>query len=677
MSLELYINNTFVELSDKSRIGLTLQANDIGDIQNKRANFTNQFKVPKTNSNNFLFGFCGNVSSQTNMPYQKATAKIIQDGIELVQNGYAIIDEAAENFSITVYSGNADLFELIKDKKLTELDLSAYDHVWNKTNAYANINSGTNEAGYVYALVDYGRMGSGNMRLNYTPPSIRVNKIIQLIIEGAGFNIAGGIYTDSDSILHSMILPYSRNEYNVDQATLDANLFSVGKLTDENVTLPTNTTGKITTAAHVTFDDETGAYFDTGGLQSDGTYFVGLSCFQTISVELQIDNTLNLPTGAATHSGSTIAIVTIEKVAASGITSVLKTETYYLSATNTINIATDNVHLNYGDLIRVTVIGKTDLLFFDGSGFEVDDEGTIDFVITDASFWSNSLDNNIIYGNTLIMSSLLPDMTQANFLKSILQFVGGQIQTNSADSTVYLEFFEKLKDNRPSKKDWSLKFTSGVDAVKFRAPYGQTNYLKYKKDESNLVDPEIGNGSFQIADNTLDLEKNVVQSLFAGTETGPVKDIGNINIYPPYVNKVDATTFMFTNKTEPRILLYEATTFADTIHYIGTSAVDGFGTDTFDLNKGFSAWFIDANNVRDFHLGFNNSLIADYYQTLINMLQQYKSVSAEIMLTTNDIGNYFDHLIPIYCDKHAADFYCYLIENYQKGKLTKCNLIRL
>jgi len=677
MALELYINNQFVELSEKSKIGLSLQANDIADIQNKKANFTNQFKVPKTNANNFLFGFCNVVASGSVIPYQKNEAKIVQDGIEIVQNGYCIIDEAGEYFSITVYSGNADLFEKIKNKKLTELDLSAYNHVWNKTNAQANINSGTNEDGYVYALVDYGRMGSGNMRLNYTPPSIRVKKIIQTIIEGAGFNVAGGIYDDTDSILNSMILPYSRNEYNVDQATLDANLFSVGKLTDEDVTLPTNTSGKITTGNWVQFDDETGAYFDTGNLQSDGTYFVGLSCFQTISIQLQIDNTLNLPIGAASYSGSTTAVISIEKTSATGITNVIKTETHYLSATNTINIVTDNIHLSYGDLIRVKVIGTTAMNFFDGSGFQIFDEGTIDFEIKAASYWSNSLDNNIVYGNTLSIASLLPDMNQADFLKSILQFVCGQVQTSSADSTVYLEFFEKLNENKPIKKDWSLKFTGNPASIKFRPPYGQTNYLRYKHDDSNLVDPDIGNGSFQIADNTLPLEKDVVQSIFAGTETGAIKDIGNVNIYPPYINKVDATTFMFTNKTEPRILLYEPTTFADIVHYVGDSAVDGFGTDTFDSTSGYSAWFIDPHNTRDYHLGFNNSLIADFYQALINMLQQYKSVSEEVLLTTNDIGNYFDHLIPIYCDKHAADFYCFSIENFKSGNLTKVNLIRL
>ena len=96
---ELYLNEKYIELSEESRIGLTLIANDIGSVQNKRANFSNQFKVPKTGNNLINLGYPNDLNGQSDLPYTKLSCRAVQDGVEIITNGYAIInDNGLSNF---------------------------------------------------------------------------------------------------------------------------------------------------------------------------------------------------------------------------------------------------------------------------------------------------------------------------------------------------------------------------------------------------------------------------------------------------------------------------------------------------------------------------------------------------------------------------------------------------
>jgi hypothetical protein len=87
------------------------------------------------------------------MPYRKAKARLVKNGIEIVPDGYAILNESDnDGYSVQVLSGNMDFFKTIEGKKMSDLDLSEYDHTWNSATI---IDSFSNTEGYIYSIIDW------------------------------------------------------------------------------------------------------------------------------------------------------------------------------------------------------------------------------------------------------------------------------------------------------------------------------------------------------------------------------------------------------------------------------------------------------------------------------------------------------------------------------------------
>ena len=689
---ELYLNEKYIELSEESRIGLTLIANDIGSVQNKRANFSNQFKVPKTGNNLINLGYPNDLNGQSDLPYTKLSCRAVQDGVEIITNGYAIINDSDEFISVTVYSGNADFFEAIKGLKLTDIDLSAYNHVWNLANIVDNIDNQTNEDCYVYGLVAYGESlpSGGSVRVKYLLPSIRAKILLEKIVSNSGFDISGALYDDPNSILHKMILPYSRNEEQQDESVYIQQKFNAGLVAAKSDSAPSGVSFyPYGVNGHILFNDETTPpYFDTSGLQIDGEYTSALQMFQSFSVIMNIDITITAPPTYVYINGGVGITIDVIATSVTGLKKVIKSvgNSYYglldgVPFPTTYTLVTDSTLINVGDKITTNVRISNNLVFLDVAFQVINEEGTVASLIKNTSNWLNTIDGNIVYGQTLIMSSLLPDMLQSDYIKTLLQMTCGQIQTNNYSNTIYLSSFQEVTENT-TIKDWSERYNDKTDQIKFHSSYSQNNYLKYKSDSSNEVTPgvpnNIGDGVIIINDEALTKEATIIQLQFAGTPTTPTaRHIGG-GLYKvlPLINKVDPKTFYFTLNTEPRILLYERETYATPVRYLGDTSVDPPPYD-FLLSANYTTWFIDTSTYRTFQLGFNNNLIQKFFQTLIGILTKYKEVEVEINLTVADLNNYFDHNIPVYIEKYQEKFYVSSVNNYQNGKLTKCTLIRL
>jgi hypothetical protein len=153
MSLDIYINEQLLELNNSKGIGLTFQIGSIFNPGNRAGNLSNKFKVPKTRRNTEILGNLSNINSATNIPYQRNTGKIVQDGIEIFPDGFAIVDDTAAEYGVTVYSGNVSFFDLIKGANINELDLSDFCEDWTVSNVLATFN---NTDGFIYPIVDWG-----------------------------------------------------------------------------------------------------------------------------------------------------------------------------------------------------------------------------------------------------------------------------------------------------------------------------------------------------------------------------------------------------------------------------------------------------------------------------------------------------------------------------------------
>ena len=194
MSLDVYINDQLLELNSNKGIGLTFQIGSILNPGNRAGNLSNNFKVPKTRQNTEILENLSNINSTTNIPYQRNTGKIVQDGIEIFPDGFAIVDSTGSDYSITIYSGNVSFFDLIKGANISDLDLSDLCEEWTVANVIATFN---NTDGFIYPIIDWGIIGVqllDNTTLqnsNALIPVLFLKEVLNRIATSVGYEIKG------------------------------------------------------------------------------------------------------------------------------------------------------------------------------------------------------------------------------------------------------------------------------------------------------------------------------------------------------------------------------------------------------------------------------------------------------------------------------------------------------
>ena len=241
---ELYINDSLIDLPEEVEIALTFQVNDIAQMEDRQANFSNQFELPVTNHNRLSLGFSEIVSSSTYAPYRQLKCSYYENGVALIDNGYAIIEGYTDVFSVTIYSGIFDFFEQIKDRSIQELDFSEYDHDFTMFEI-KNINDA--DLDISWALIQYGSVNpsSNEIDIRYLNPQISLDTIIKKIIAVTTYTVTGNIFgqpeykglrmtldktqalSEESVILARTVKAYSDNNFNASQAGA-TNIFTIG-----------------------------------------------------------------------------------------------------------------------------------------------------------------------------------------------------------------------------------------------------------------------------------------------------------------------------------------------------------------------------------------------------------------------------------------------------------------
>lgn len=183
MNDRLFINGFELDINPLKKIAENYQVNDLFDFANRQTNFTNTFDLPKSDKNIDILEGLGLVGGTSNIPYQLNSLTYFREGIQVFSNATAIIKETENDFKCNAYFGNNNLFDVIESKKLSELNLSQFDHVLNADNFFKYLN-GTD---MVYALGDYSQMNDQTIDINYQVPSIRKAWIWNKIFAEAGF----------------------------------------------------------------------------------------------------------------------------------------------------------------------------------------------------------------------------------------------------------------------------------------------------------------------------------------------------------------------------------------------------------------------------------------------------------------------------------------------------------
>lgn len=216
-----------VDLYDDVAAEYTYAIDDVKDFASRNTSFSKTIVVPGTANNNKLFGHIFEFASSNpydptkdnvNTNFNAAVAAdciILVDNIQIFKGVLRLlqinIDRGTVEYECAVFGELGGFANTIGNKKIEELDFSAYDHLWtfeNITNSWNNING----QGYYYPLIDYGKVSTNKKDWQYKAlkPAYYVREILHKIITNAGYTYESNFF--NTGIMKRLIVPQNLKE---------------------------------------------------------------------------------------------------------------------------------------------------------------------------------------------------------------------------------------------------------------------------------------------------------------------------------------------------------------------------------------------------------------------------------------------------------------------------------
>lgn len=258
-----------------------------------------------------------------------------------------------------------------------------------------------------------------------------------------------------------------------------------------------------------------------------------------------------------------------------------------------------------------------------------------------------------------------------DIVKAFLQLFGLIIDVNPATKVARAYSIKEFYNRRSSSgKNWSGKLIEGKDTkLTFQlSSYAQTNEIKLEDNKDNNVTDSY---KFSIPDVNLQPTKLLFQigflaglnrTLYDGDSTGRIHTFANYPIWT--FNRVrmeneemTETTWEYNALSKPMIV------HVNKSDYMWIQVRVGYARTRVRL---YPAYFQSLKYY-----------IPKYYDKLINnILKRPKILQTQILLDSLDIQS-LDLFNPIWLEEHGFWFYVSKINNFQAGKITKVDLIRM
>lgn len=651
---ELHINGKLIELSESTRIGVTLQANTLGELQNRQGTYTNTFMIPLTRKNQLALEFSNLMPSASLIPYRKNLGTYIENGVEIISEGETKIVKADDNFiHIETTGGNVDLSRAIGDVIVGDLYADDAAHEWNLINVLA---SRLGLSYYLYPLIDWRTdidtyFDTTTIDIRQMLPTCIVSGLFSRLEIYTGYTFKGS-YITSDEHLNMILTPdaFSVNPEYVSDLQTESTIVT-GAVANGMIIEVAESSGTIQQEFPLNM------VLDGAGF-TDGVYFaptnhIGKLRFTgTIAFAWNYDNG-GIGVFETPQSRDYWFLAQIKKDGAVIAEKTFPTQTGTIYDLNSfidfvIDIQTDEQLLTTGSSYFCNVIVNVES--------HTNADTILDFGFTPNNYvkFQHTPSEGLVFGNDIRFKDIFR-MKAKDVLTDILNLRGLIIQTNSFTKEVSFNFFQDLVDNKINALDWSDKIDIRGHELNYKfGEYAQRNNFRFKEDDS--VEDELGDSYFDIDDQTLSESSDVVQISHSATEQTS-KYLG-LNI--PSIEAIDALNKW--QKPSFRLLQLDkqATTFT-------TNYTDGTTTTSVQDSIPFARF-----------VGFED-LVPDFYGILQDILDQTKGILLMTKLNSLDIQN-LNFVIPIFLDVPELEingyFYINKIANYKQG-LTPVEYIRL
>jgi hypothetical protein len=718
---ELYINNTRVELNQEVQASITYQIADIRMPDKRQGSFSKTVSLPGSPTINNLFTsiFDLNTSVQTSgvinfapdfNPNLKASFVLLVEGIEQfrgymkLQNITRIQDQLQQvMYEVNLFGDVASIFGVIGDAKLNALDLSAYDHTYNKATQKATWTAAIGGAGYVYPMINYGGVAINSWDVNDFYPAIYVKTYIDEIFDAAGYSYTSTFF--SSSYFKHLIVPFAGDKLTISAAQVTARLFSaktslVTTVYSIPLSIALNTTPLFT--QNLIFDNEisdpsnqynpvtgvftvanTGFYqFNVSGLLSavatTGGFFTNSSSI-THNIYLIRNN-----------NASTFGVATVT-------TNINNTVIYVIGTPLFTNVAiagsSPSFAANAGDVITFKYTATNNGLNSITGNIPI-----FSFSFNSLSTITNSITNpTIVDGFPLQLNSTLPiDIKQSDFLMSVIRMFNLFVETDKNDSNnLIIDTYDSFYGTGTTQ-DWSklLDVSKPVTITPMGALDARRYTVKYTQDTDfwnkryfEKYNKTYGEYNLDITNDFLKNE-NKNEVLFA-----PTPSIGTtaVDRIIPEIYTLDSTGLQTRLRSKLRILYWDGAkatvnAWSYTSYVAGTSTettypfsghIDNPISPTTDLSFGVpnEIYYVNPYGQTSYT---NNNLFNQYHKLFIDEITDVNSkiVTAFFRLQPLDI------LILSFRNKIYIDGQYYRLNkvidyNPLVEGVTKCELLKI
>ena len=683
--VEIIVNNESLDLLEGEVLALNISINDIGDLSKTKGDYSNTFNIPATARNLSILGYVDSLTIDTATTNELLQARLKQDGATF-RDGFISIDGYDDNnktIEVVFYGGNVSWFDEIKDKSLRDIDLTEWNHTYNITSV---LNSFSNTEGYIYPLVNYGRLtleGTYQTEIYDWMPGMYVHTLVNNLFRDLGYKLKGSFI--ESAIYKRLIIPYCLEGirfFNYD----DKDARNVRASADG-----TQTWSSFSPGGEVKLNMGSVEYGNKAGLYNTSTSTYTVDWGGKISVGSFVEVTFSV---GATINYTDLSIV-IKKNGTDVIVVPLggaipgRPNPYG----NAEALSVNTVDTDYYELF----------LRYDAGAPATTDTVTIKEAELEVFDSLNGLENSRVY-----MSGTLPDIKQSDLMNTLFNQFGLIVQENSELKEIEINFFSDVKKNIHRAVDWSDKIDmSKRPSLKFGSllsKYGKVNNFKYKENDDDDAladfnsgyDYNKGDGFFTLNSDLAQPESDVFESEFSATVDAPCFINGSgwgsrLTFIPRYSDPA-AGIEDYDIDPMPRMLICIPNVYVSEFLFSQYVYIK-YNTNTLNqaINTAPYAYF-DKGLLNSSLDQFNDSLIFSrrispeyksdalldtYYKDYIELLNDSKLLKCLVDLNPIDIHN-LDLNVPVYLSQYNSYFYVNKIEEYRAGaESTRVELIKI
>ncbi|PHQ27855.1 PKD domain-containing protein [Leeuwenhoekiella nanhaiensis] len=624
----LKLDGYIVDLEPK-KVAQTLQINDLAEVQNRQANYTNRFTLPPTPKNVQVMDYLGISGNQSLKPYQRIPAKLIVDGIELISKGYAQINESGKGYDVVVYDGNINLYEALKGRRLDQLNYSDLNHFLSES-VYTG--SFENTEGYIYGLADFGvKKPFSLIRIDYQAPSLFLHTVWDKIFTDLGFTYEGDIF-ESNDFKTELIGP--ANGYEVsNESIVTEDLATMESLNVIDRNAATNGPQSFTDSFNFGFTNVNGDKINIFSNAEATMRFNG-------RIKIDIGYTLQLNAGNAY-----INIYKNDKAV----------KTIYGTTGSSYEPATLFLEVKDLDTISAKLISATQP---DIEEYGPDTENAIWYLDVTSTLKMELSEQ--IGGQFIDFATLMPATSQIDFVKDVMQRYGLMYTQDRNSNNFKFIRFEKLLNDRVNAEDWSnMLVDTGTEQYSF-GDYARSNKMAYtyEKDVLNLD----YDGELIVNNELLNSEKTLFTSIFKIRQASLFRSSEPVYLLPIWEEvEDDGVLIIQPAKTELSLFRLFKKQLSTSYQLFDNGAIETF---TGELP------ILSQDNIQ-FQYYINN-----YYKAFGRLLEWPKKRISIFNLSLIDIYN-IDFLRLKYIKQLGQYYYLNKVNNYQNGKTTSCELIQV